>query len=324
MAATYNFPLEDAQDYKARITFTTFRDYLGSVGGLIANEIVQLSGQDETVDPAAISAFRGLQNQPNIAPLADRTVGKSVSLYLPPSLNFADGVTYDNAELGLIGAGVATGLASGATGIGQLLRAAYDGANLSSIQSLFSRGLTSEGAQVAALRISSFVNQEATGAIETTTGIALNPNRRSSFRGVNIRTFNFEFKLIPTSEAEAREVKNIVRFFRTELYPEASEIISEELNLSAAYRFPSKFNIRITYDGKPIAMKFLPCFLQQVQVTYNSTSGMSFHKGGDFQETNIALTFIEERTLSRQDIEKEYGTYPGRTPLNPTFQNAGE
>lgn len=323
MAATYNFPLEDAQDYKARISFTTFRDYLGSVGELVAGSVRQELLQGENPPTAEqVAAFRGDNNRPNQTPLADRTKGQSVSLYLPPSLNFADGVQYDNAELGLIGAGVAAGLRSGATGIGQLLQSAYDGANLSSIQSLFTRGLTSEGAQVAALRISSFINQEARGAIETTTGIAINPNRRSSFRGVNIRTFNFEFKLIPTSEAEAREIKNIVRFFRTELYPEASEIISGEQNLSAAYRFPSKFNIRITYDGKPIAMKFLPCFLQQFQVTYNPTAGMSFHRGGDFQETNIALTFVEERTLSRQDIEEEYGTLP--STFNPTFQNAGE
>lgn len=316
MANFYKFPKYNEDDYKGRITFEAFRDYVGPLGALAANLLdpAQVGGAadpaaDVGLDDAARRAFRGDDNRTVETGVAERDMGDKVSLYLPPTMVFQDGVIYEQPDLGLFGAGAAGALRSGRTDVGALLASAYEQADLQSVVDLFRTGVTSEGAQVAALRISRRVSSEVQGAIETTTGVALNPNKRSSFRGVAIRTFNFDFKLIPNSKVEADEIKRIVQFFRTELYPDLASTIptgQSQETFSAAYKFPSKFNIKMTYDGRPIGINILPCFLNQVSVTYNPEA-MSFHKGGDFQQTNISLQFMEERTLSKQDILREYG-----------------
>ena len=51
--------------------------------------------------------------------------------------------------------------------------------------------------------------------------VTVNPNTRSLFKNVAIREFAFQFKFIAKSKKEADEVRKIIKFFRTELYPEA-------------------------------------------------------------------------------------------------------
>ena len=102
---------------------------------------------------------------------------------------------------------------------------------------------------------------------------------------------------------EAESIKAIVQFFREEMMPENVT----ELGINSALRYPSKFDIKMTYNGKKVAHSILPSFLTDVNVTYNSSS-MAFHSdgkgGGNFQETDLSLAFTEERTLNKYDIAK--------------------
>jgi hypothetical protein len=201
----------------------------------------------------------------------------------------------------MVGAAAAQAVASGAS-LGEIAKKAT-GASLPSFEALqdaFTAGIKTEAAQVAAIRAFGALSGAAQGAIETTTGVTLNPNRRSTLRGVGLRQFRFAFKMIPTSQDEAEMIKGIVQFFREEMYPEARFIS----NISAAYRFPSKFEIKLSYDGKKVATGILPCFLESVDVVYNPNA-MAFHTDGNPQETDISLNFVEERTLSKYDITNE-------------------
>ena len=83
------------------------------------------------------------------------------------------------------------------------------------------------------------------------------------------------------------------------MYPETS---SE--GLQAALKFPSKFSIELRYGKKKVATGILPCFLETVDVAYNP-SNMGFHEDGNFQETDISLSFVEERALTKRDIIAE-------------------
>ena len=159
-------------------------------------------------------------------------------------------------------------------------------------------------AQIAVMRLAKGINSEIGNAIESETQIIVNPNKRSTLRGVALRRFNFTFKLIPTSKLEADTITGIIKFFREEMYP-VSEVALGAANLSLALRFPSKFNIAMSYDGKKIATYILPSFLENINVIYNPNA-MAFHADGNFQETNITLNFVEERALSKSDIEKGF------------------
>ena len=52
------------------------------------------------------------------------------------------------------------------------------------------------------------------------------------------------------------EVKQIIKFFRTELYPENIKLdVSAGNKISIGYRFPNKFKIEVLYKGEHIAIK---------------------------------------------------------------------
>ena len=301
----FKFPLED-NGYKGRIIFEAVQENYKTLPETIFNGLVksQLQGGVEDLEgPEAVpilsaAALAGTQRtvRGNLPPRIGNN--RKATLYLPAALQFQDNVEYTNIDLGIVGQAAAKALAD-PTGTGRsVLGAATSNAlpDFQSLQDAFNIGLRSEGAQVAALRLSNKLSPEVQGAIETTTGIALNPNRRSTLRGIGVRQFRFTFKMIPESPDEAQEVKKIVQFFREEMYPDTSDDA-----LTAALRFPSKFKIKLLYDNKKVATRILPSFLAAVDVVYNST-GMAFHKDGEFQETDISLSFIEERALTKRDV----------------------
>ena len=273
-------------------------------GTFSANELDGFTGrnfQKKSTDPRAGVNINNKKNE-----------SQTVTLYLPPGLVFSDGVTYDNFDLGQIGQiglnavrqgrSLTSGLISGGLdALNSFGDALMGTAGNSEVQSLIGRTVAARAAK----RLGS---STAAGVATTASGVTVNPNKRSIMKGPNIRTFSFTFTLIPSSPSEAAAIKEIVKFFRTELYPE--DIVSAGQSLG--YKIPRKFDIKIKYDNKEIATKILPSFLQSVQTTYNPNS-MSFHKGGDFSETSLTLNFVEERALNKLDITGR----PSTTQTNP-------
>lgn len=300
----FMYPQEDNSDYKGKITFTANKfesktlgevaDSLTGIGDLLetADEAIQGEGEGQKF------AFKG-GDKKSVQPDLPKRIGngRRATLFLPGGIQFADNVSYTNFDLGIIGAGAAAGIRSGASA-GDLIAGAVGSVinNFRDLSTAF-QSLSGETAQVAALRVARKLNSEIQGAIETTTGITINPNKRASLQGPQLRTFRFTFKLIPLSQREAQEIKNIVTFFREEMYPDVNDVEG----ISTAQRFPSKFDIKMSYDGYRVATGILPCFLTNVDVVYNPNS-MAWHSDGNPQETDISLSFIEERTLTKRDI----------------------
>ena len=154
------------------------------------------------------------------------------------------------------------------------------------------------------------------GAIATSTGITINPNNRNILNGVALRTFRFQFKLIPTSAEESDIINKMIKWFRLSMYPDIGAVLDETQGTSLTLKYPSKFNITMEYgkfseaggiefgDTKPVATGLLPCFLQSFDAVYNPNA-MAFHTDGNPQEVDISLNFIEERALNRNDVEKD-------------------
>ena len=82
---------------------------------------------------------------------------------------------------------------------------------------------TGDLATLAALQVNvvaKALGEGAVSAVRQAGGVRLNPNTRSLFKSVALREFAFQFKFIAKSFAEAEEVKEIIQFFREEIYPE--------------------------------------------------------------------------------------------------------
>jgi hypothetical protein len=317
----FNFPIVTSgnQEYKGRITFSAYKEDTKNLvdAALSLNTGIQVAAsQASSINQARLSGSIVQQSTAGFIgtnlTTAPRTPAKiktgSISLYLPTSLQFADAISYGDVDLGSLGGAAAAALKANNNdiSIGKMGAAALDATGTMALD--LWKGLTGgdagAAAQIAVMRLAKGINSEIGNAIETETQIIVNPNKRSTLRGVALRRFNFTFKLIPTSKLEADEITRIIKFFREEMYP-VSEIAFGAANVSLALRFPSKFNIAMSYDGKKIATDILPSFLENINVIYNPNA-MAFHADGNFQETNITLNFVEERALSKSDIEKGF------------------
>lgn len=257
----------------------------------------------------------------NVQALPPKWTGNSIRLYLPVSFVTGDTLTYENADLGLLGAGVESlsrsGTASITTAIAQQMEMGVEG-----LQNLFGIGGSGNTASAAGARFltrntlaksskSRLMPESVKNAIGLVARVTVNPNTRSLFRGVAIRTFTFDFKFIPKSREEAAEVTKIVKMFRTHAYPGTDQLTlnSQDSGIDGVFTFPDMFEIVMQYDDgyvqETIGTKIKKCYLTSIRTTYNSSS-MAYHQDGQPVEIDLSLTFTEEKALSRKDIEAGY------------------
>ncbi len=224
-----------------------------------------------------------------------------IQLYLPPNINFRDGISYsDTTNLGAIGADIAKSINEG-TGIGTAAFNAFVNDGRSLIDGMLNGFGLGDGGSLAALKVANkFSKFERTNAaLASATRVALNPNTRTLFQSVPVRSFAFQFKMIPNSALEVKAIEAIIKRFRTVMYPQ--EIGTDSISLG--YKFPDPFEIKMFYDNKEVFTKILPSYLRDINVTYN-TSGMGFHEDGGFTDVDVSLTFTESRPLSKDDVER--------------------
>ncbi len=221
----------------------------------------------------------------------DNALGSQVNLYLPQGVQYADKVEYENAELGALGA-------AGVDFTDETLALPSESLKNKEVQNSVISSVTA--------KLSETAGQVARARTRTSP----NPNTRALFKQVGLRSFAFQFKLIPVNEDEANLIASLIKLFRTELYPEEIPFDVGDLSLKLGYKFPNRFKIEQIYDGAlSTAQKIEPAYLDSFTTNYNTTA-QSFFKGKDgkpyHSEIDIAMTFIESKTLNRESIGKGY------------------
>lgn len=233
----------------------------------------------------------------------------TVTLPLQRGLQYNDKVTY-STEATNFGAGFISAAASLIDGEnGDLNDASVGG---------ISRIVARVAGGGAGARLGKIAGMSAAGAVlggvgaETLSNFAkevsrtsMNPNLRTLFDGVPMRSFAFPFRMVAKSEAEAEEIRSIVRFFRAELYPEAINAGVKE-NIPFAYKFPNVFHIELKDStGNNPAFKIQRCYLNGVTATFNQTAtGMYKGSKGDyFIEVDMSLEFLEIAAMDKGKVE---------------------
>lgn len=131
-------------------------------------------------------------------------------------------------------------------------------------------------------------------------GLASNPKKEQAFRGIDFRTFSFEYNFAPQSPDEAQNVLNIIRAFKYHMHPEFK---SENAFL---YIYPSEFDITY-YKGNAENLnihRHTSCVLTEVSVNYSPNGVFSTFDNGMPTQITLSLTFKELQTLSKETIEK--------------------
>ena len=177
----------------------------------------------------------------------------SVKMFFPASQAFVDGVQYQSLGIGATGAAAEQAIAAGSSGLSAVTQTIVDDAKAAASAVLnkdFDIGpMGTELARFAATRATNRFRSSALPAVSNITKMTVNPNIRTLFNGVNVREFTFQFKLIATSPQEARNIQDIIKLFRTELYPKAFDVPIGNLNVEAklGFNFPNAFKIRFNF-----------------------------------------------------------------------------
>jgi len=130
-------------------------------------------------------------------------------------------------------------------------------------------------------------------------GAVVNPNLELLFNGPQLRPFNFNFKLSPRSDPEAKTVKGIIRFFKQGMAVRKTE---QELFLKA----PNVFKI-IYRNGKnkehTSINKIKICALQQCSVDYTPDGSYATFSDKESTMTQYGLTlqFSELEPIFNED-----------------------
>lgn len=153
--------------------------------------------------------------------------------------------------------------------------------------------------------IKAYFAGQAVGAniIGRATGQVINPNLELLFTGPKLRSFAFNFPLIPRTEKEANIVRGMIKFFKINMAVSQS---SGDLFL----RTPNIFQLEYIYgdnnEGQhPYLNLFKPCALTNFSVTYNPANDYMTYEGGSMTQYNLSMTFNELEPIYKKDQEDE-------------------
>lgn len=217
-----------------------------------------------------------------------KRISQAIALYIPDSMNFTSTMDWQDASLTEMG--------------GKALKYGQDvgGAIQSAIDTAHGKG--SEAARtLAAVASDMILNPTGGGGFGDFAlgvgGLAVNPQLFVLFRGVDLRTFQFDFVFTPKSPEEAANVRNIIKAFR---FHAAPEIMS---GFGRYFIAPSTFNIEYMYQGKMNRNIFQmkTCVLQRIAVDY-APYGWSTYKDGMPVQTVMSMVFKETEIITKDSV----------------------
>lgn len=148
-----------------------------------------------------------------------------------------------------------------------------------------------------------------TGAIGLQRRQAINPHAAVLFTGIGFRDFQFAFKLMPQSEAEANNIYNIVQAFKFYAAPELQGGF-----FSRFWIYPAEFDIMFVANGQEnlLLPKISTCCLKNIAVNYAGDQrwaafrNHSTKQGAPPLVVTLALTFTELEVMTKKRILEGY------------------
>ncbi len=133
-----------------------------------------------------------------------------------------------------------------------------------------------------------------------TSGRVLNPNAELLFQGPVLRDFNFDFLMIARSEQEGKEIRKIIRWFKTGMAP--------KFNSATFLETPNVFTLEYKNGTRPgdvlkTVNRFSPggLALRTIAVDYAPSGYWSAYQDSQPVAIKMSLNFAELRPIYQQD-----------------------
>lgn len=237
-----------------------------------------------------------------------------IHMYMPDSLEYSSGVNWSREELGNVGNMAKFLGATGESVKGQSLQGTMETLAKDNFAQKFNSEIT--GAAIETLgNLSSFAGVNIQETAEKISRTTKNNQMEVLFKGVEGRTFNFNFKFTPESPEEARQVRDIIYLFRFYMHPELTggEDIGRYINYPAEFQIQFRTNVQQGPGGAIInkentsVPKIGSCALVNASPTYGPTEFSTFDDELSLPtEIDLSLEFMEMDILNRRRIEEGF------------------
>ena len=226
----------------------------------------------------------------------------SIALYLPPNVQETTSAGYSDAQTGMVGFAIASGLST----MANFSNKDYEGAARSLLEGF--GGILAEGAKKAVAGFAETLTETegAAGLLNKGFGQADNPYMEVLFDKMSMRSFTYAFTFAPKNEDERNDIQKIIRLFRFHMAPELQGGQARFLTL------PSEFDIHYMYQSQDGSAsendyynKIATCVLADCAVDYTPNGVKSFDDGSPTQ-IKMSLTFKETQLLTKSLIDQGY------------------
>ena len=140
------------------------------------------------------------------------------------------------------------------------------------------------------------VNVTGTQLLARQNGTILNPNMTLLMNAPSLRSFNFQFKMTPRDDREAKQVKSIIRSFKKNMAPftETSKTF---------LKTPNVFELRYKKgnDDHPFLHQFKQCALTDISTNYTGEGVYATYGDGSPISTIMTLQFTELVPIYQSD-----------------------
>jgi len=217
----------------------------------------------------------------------------AIALYMPPSVQVQYGANYTDTE---IGAAAAIGAQAYQDIVGGKSLADTVNKNLKALGPEIGDGMIRKA--LGAIDMIPGL-EGAMEVVEMQRGFIKAPRMELAFKGIPKRSFQYDFKMIPKSAAEAEEIQKIVKAFKLNMLPEMVQGSAARLTI------PNTFDIQYMYANKDnqYLHKISTCVLESMNVTYGGDRYKTFEATGNGAppiEVAIQLAFKEMDLITRE------------------------
>ena len=294
-----NSNLSGAQLVGGAVTGTALQGAVG--GGAMSGNVVG-AGQGAAVAaaPGAIG-LGAAAKQAGSTNRSQKQLKTAIALHIPNQLQIRYGTQWAEEDTStavmaplMSGAAMKAILGAGVgAGIGGLV-AGKTGAAIGGVGGGVAAG-GMNAPEVAALGLAYGPNA---GAVSAGTGLAFNPRKEQVFKGVDFRTFSFDYQFFPRDSKEASNVLEIIKAFKLHMHPEYKD------NNKFMWIYPSEFDISYYTNGQENRNlhRHTSCVLTEMSINYTPNGAFTTFDDGMPTQINVQLTFRELALMDKDRI----------------------
>ncbi len=225
----------------------------------------------------------------NLDRVAERNYTGSIALYMPTDIQVNDTMMY-NEDTRKLGAAI-TGLMGGGNDT-----EIFNWTVLSDPAVLATAGAAVSKLSGLATLLTGGIGAIAQKELQRNTGKVMNPNELLRYAQTALRTFTFNWIILPDNAYESDQAAGLIRFFRKSAHAKRTS--------STLVTVPD--HVVTSFHGAKDMIQLPPCFIESVNVTYNPNVSSFFKRNNAPVEIGLSITIKEIVPIYAADIDRGY------------------